>query len=738
MIDVFAQMNPEQQAAIGHLDGPLLVVAGAGSGKTRVITHRIAHIIQARSLRPDRILAITFTNKAAGEMKERVQRLIGVETPWITTFHSAGLRMLKIEQARLAAAAGMPPGPFTLLDPDDQTKLYRTIVTEKKWDPKEYDPRRLAERVSAWKNDLVAIEQIESEDPFTMRAKEAYIAYRDANRRDGRLDFDDLLCWPVRLFEQDADLRQKWTDRFPYILVDEFQDTNAVQYKLVRQLGAHRNVCATGDPDQAIYGWRGADIRNILTFQKDFAPCREVRLETNYRSTKTILMAAQGVVENNTERIDKTIRTDNDSGRPITVVAVDDEIDEAYAVAAAIDRMRGESRSLRDIAVFYRISRLSRGLEDGLRRREIPYQIVGDVRFYDRQEVKDVLAYLKLLVNPSDRLAFARMCQVPRRGIGDRSLEAIYQVADGAEVPVAEVLERDDLLDQCAAGKTGAGLRELAKAWRMLRALALGDPTACIHGVILHSGIEAWYLEHEEGEKGQERVGNIRELAEAATAYREAHADQGLPGFLDHIALVTSADEERDADQVRLMTIHASKGLEFPVVFIVGLEHGIFPLVRGKQVQDLEEERRLMYVGITRAKEELYLSFARFRSLYGSTDRTEPSQFLSEIPRHCLDARDMSGRRRPADRVMPSRGPGRRPAQHAESGELPEPDDDGPIALPGDPWRAGQAVVHDVFGPGRVVGLSGPPANRVVAIDFQRVGRKELICTLAAAKLHAG
>ncbi|MBA3937351.1 MAG: UvrD-helicase domain-containing protein, partial [Planctomycetes bacterium] len=386
-VDVFKGMNDFQREAIAHLEGPLLVVAGAGSGKTRVITHRIANIIQ-HGVRPDRVLAITFTNKAAGEMQERVERLMGLKTPWITTFHSAGLRLLKLESARVGFAH-----PFSVMDEDDQKRLYKRIFKELKLDPKMVDPRKIIWRISQWKNQLVDIAKFEPNDDIDIWAQQCHVLYAKLCQEECLVDFDDLLVKPVRLLENDEELRRKYVDRFPYILIDEFQDTNQVQYRLIRLLGSHGNICATGDPDQAIYGWRGADIENILNFEKDYDPCKTVLLEENYRSTKVILRAAQGVVSHNTKRKDKTIRTNNDEGRPLLLLAVDDEVDESLAVAAAIDRMQQkQGRHLSDMAVFYRTNAQSRVLEDGLRRRGIPYRIVGGTRFYDRREVKDLLA----------------------------------------------------------------------------------------------------------------------------------------------------------------------------------------------------------------------------------------------------------------------------------------------------------------------------------------------------------
>ncbi len=771
-IDVFKDMNPEQREAIGHLDGPLLVIAGAGSGKTRVITHRIAHIIQAKAVRPDRILAITFTNKAAGEMKERVHRLIGLQTPWITTFHSAGLRFLKQEAERLGFEH-----PFTVLDQDDQVRIYRRIIKDNGWDPKAVDAKKVQSRISAWKNDMKDIAAYQSDDEEAMWAKRCWEHYARICRAECQLDFDDLLVKPVELMERDPDLRAKWVERFPYILIDEFQDTNTVQYRLVKLLGVHRNVCATGDPDQAIYGWRGADLGNILTFEQDFQPCRRVLLETNYRSTKIILRAAQGVVANNERRMDKTIRTNNADGERIRVLAVDDEADEAFAVAAAIDRMRGLGRPLNHIAVFYRISSLSRTLEDALRRRDLPHRIIGGLRYYDRAEIKDVLAYLRLMVNPADRTSLARIANVPRRGLGPASVEKLFTLADDEQVGPMEVLERDDLLDRIAVGRAGTGFRDLARIWRMLRVVPKGDPVACVRAVLGFTSIEEHYVRDdseeesdealpgakrkagEAAETGAEKVANVREMVNAAVGYREAHADGGLNGFLEHVALVTSVDQDDDtADQVRLMTLHAAKGLEFPVVFIVACEQGIFPLMRGGQIADLEEERRLMYVGITRAMEELYLSRARQRRQWGETARTEDSQFLLEIPADCFTDKDASTNRPPPPPKRWQRGSQGRgsyvrdaiPAARRRGGDprtdLREPEgdeppdaqddpDDEPVIFTDDPFRPGDRIVHDLFGQGRVERLTGSSGNRTLVVRFERHGRKELAWAFAKDKI---
>jgi DNA helicase-2/ATP-dependent DNA helicase PcrA len=737
-IDVFKGMNDAQREAIAHVDGPLLVVAGAGSGKTRVITHRIAHLIQLGT-RPDRVLAITFTNKAAGEMKERIHRLLGLQTPWITTFHSAGLRMLKIEAHRLGFEH-----PFTVMDEEEQLKRYKRIYKELELDSKVIDPRKVRWRISWWKNQLTEIPKVVPADDTDVWAQRCFEAYERMCKEECVLDFDDLLVRPVRLLEQDEEMRGKWVERFPYILVDEYQDTNRAQYRLIQLLGSHRNICATGDPDQAIYGWRGADIENILNFEKDFTGCKVVLLEQNYRSTKCILRAAQGVVSHNQRRKDKTIRTDNDEGERIQICAVDDEMDESFAIAAAVERLHKEGRKLAEIAVFYRTNAQSRVLEDGLRRRGLPYRIVGGTRFYDRREVKDVLSYLKLLVNPRDRDAFERIANVPKRGIGEKSLETLFTVAEDEAVGALEILERDELLERVAVGRQASSMRDLSRAWRMIRVLPLSNPAACVRGVIELSGLEEHYRATEEGGDSQERIANVREVITAAEQFHESSPEAGLAGFLELVSLVTEPeawDANREkADQITLMTLHSAKGLEFPVVFITGCEDGVLPLKRLGETADLEEERRLMYVGITRAMKTLFVSRARCRQQYGQTFRNEPSQFLDEIPSDCFKAKDATGRHSVPEATP--RGP-RALAQAMGSGAIMRGSDlkrggAAPVeavVLEDDPYVPGDRITHSLFGRGKVIAMRGPKDARSVVIDFDDHGRKELQMSFAAGKL---
>ena len=761
-IDVFAGMNERQCEAVRHLRGPLSVIAGAGSGKTRVITHRIAHIID-QGTRPDRILAITFTNKAAGEMQERVERLLGLKTPWITTFHSAGLRILKLEHDKLGLAH-----PFTIIDPDDRKRMFKRILKDLDLDPAVVDPRQLEWQVGHWKNNLQRPKEVakfKNIDPDTLRVYQRYV---DLCREECVLDFDDLLLQPVMLMREDEELRQRYEDRFPYILIDEYQDTNKAQYELIRLLGRHGNVCATGDPDQAIYGWRGADLRNILRFEQDFPGCKTVLLEQNYRSTQTILRAAQAVVEHNEQRKDKTIFTDNDRGSPITLISVDDQDDEAMAVAAAIDRLRGEGRELREMAIFYRINAQSRTIEEWLMRRGIPYRIVGGTRFYDRREVRDLLAYCKLLINPRDLASFHRIVNVPRRGIGEKTLATLREVAYDEGVSIHDVLMSDHLLDQVAVGRAARPLRGFATLLRRLHKLDQSDPGDCVRRVLQLTELEDFFLTHDE-EQGPERVANLGELVTAAEQYEGIGEQGGMEGFLDHVSLLTSADDRRqqDQDQVLLMTLHASKGLEFPVVFITGCEQGVLPLVRQNQPCDYEEERRLMYVGITRAMEHLYLARAVTRLQFGQTVRNSPSMFLGEMPDDCLIHIDKTGfatrsryddlewgegpsfpsnsaayqtleTRPPAyadiDSAMQDgalmRGSALRQAVKARGSSSGAKAIDKPADL-----AVGDRVSHATFGRGVIASMQQDGDDDLVEIDFDDHGPKELILQYALAKM---
>lgn len=768
--DVFTGMNPNQRDAIGHIKGPMLVVAGAGSGKTRVITHRIANLIQ-HGVKPDQILAITFTNKAAGEMRERVWNLLQIQTPWITTFHSAGLRILKLEEDQLGFEH-----PFTILDEDDQKRMFKKLLKsmgfEKDQGP---DIRYLQAQISRWKNRLKTPELIHPNNPADEQLVQIYYNYEKVKKDECVLDFDDLLLLPVRMFRENQELLEKYREKFPYILIDEYQDTNQAQYAFIRLLAEHQNVCATGDPDQAIYGWRGADISNILDFEKDFPGCKQVLLEQNYRSTKYILRAAQNVVEHNTQRKEKKTFTANADGERITLITVDDNQEESRAIATRCKILKEKhDRMYRDMAVFYRVNAQSRTIEEEFIRQDIPYRIVGGTRFYDRLEVKDVLAYMKLLVNPRDMVSFERIVNTPARGIGDKTLQLLHDICIDAGVGFHELLMEDELLNRVAVGRSARAIRDLAQLWRRMQGLPRENAAFCIGEIITMTSLEEHYRARDPGEKGEERVVNIYELQTAAESHGSVEA------FLDHVALFTAMDTRpQDMNEVLLMTLHASKGLEFPVVFIAGCEQGILPLVRKGVDCDYEEERRLMYVGITRAMEELYISRAVHRVQYGETKRNPPSMFLAEIPDDCIRHRDATGR---VAETYYTRGAQEGPSYPEESlaalsvgktaakdgkelidnlrqagaltsgaalaaslrsGESAQghgkrkagQNKDEAIALPGDPYAAGDEIIHSSLGEGTVVALSGPAGDRKITIDFVRGGRKEILLSFAQKRM---
>ena len=662
--------------------------------------------------------------------------------------------------------------------------MFRDLVKKAKVDPKECDPKYIGWQVSTWKNRLLLPDDVARAQLVTNDQEDLvlrfYRQYQDLCAEENLVDFDDLLLRPVKFFDQHADHLERYQEKFPFILIDEYQDTNAAQYKLIRLLGGHQNVCATGDPDQAIYGWRGADLNNILDFERDFPGCTTVLLEQNYRSTQTILKAAQSVVENNTQRKDKNIFSENDVGDPIILITVDDEQDEAMGISAAIDTMHREGQALHEIAIFYRANYQSRVLEDWLIRRQIPYRIVGGTRFYDREEVKDLLSYAKLLINPRDLQALYRVINKPRRGIGDKSWQRLRDMAYRQGVSVHEVLMTDLWLDQLAVGRGGSALRSFALLLRQLYALDQSQPAVCLRQILELTGLVDFHLQSDP-EKGMDRAGNLHEVITAAEQWIGMDGAVGLEGFLDHISLLTSTDERGNSDEVLLMTLHASKGLEFPVVFITGCEQGILPLVRAGGTPDYEEERRLMYVGITRAMRQLYLSRAVTRSQFGKTQRNPPSMFLAEVPDQCIEHRERLRRAMHWDMSGIDEGPAYPEQSRAYliGGGEPDPDldrvdldklrgagflktgsamldalrskgsgqgtehlqaaakdrDDSFIPLSGDPFKPEDRLSHVVYGPGTVITLKGPPASRNIVILFDEHGQKELALSIAGGRL---
>ena len=642
-----ADLNPAQREAVLTTEGPLLVVAGAGSGKTRVLTYRVAHLINACGVKPNEILAITFTNKAAGEMRERLEDLLGpvANAIWILTFHAACGRILRREAPRLGYRSN-----FTIYDSADQVRLTKACLEELERDPKRFVPRGIHAQISAAKNQLVTpAEYAERVASFyDQTVAEVYDLYQRRMFASNAVDFDDLLMLTVQVLERFPEARERWQKAFRYVLVDEYQDTNHAQYRLLQLLAEkHRNVCAVGDPDQSIYAFRGADIRNILEFERDFGETRTIALEQNYRSTNSILGSANSLIEHNRERKPKNLWSDLGEGEPVRVLEVEDEHAEARFVAAEIAMLVEEDYSGSEIATFYRTNAQSRVLEDVLVRQGVAYQVIGGPRFYERAEVKDVIAYLQAIDNPYDAVSLQRIANRPRRGIGDASLARLQTHADAFGISLWEALPQAE-----DAGISGAPLRAVQQFLGLLQSLMAGALDMEVPEVIERVLEQSGYLESLRAERtieAQGRIENLQELVGVAQEYQHTAQEPSLSGFLQEISLYSDQDAIRgEQSLVTLMTLHNAKGLEFRAVFMIGMEEGIFPHARSIEEQGLEEERRLAYVGMTRAKERLVLTHASARSLYGSRSYNLPSRFLDELPddkveRHRLQPASWSG-----------------------------------------------------------------------------------------------
>jgi DNA helicase-2/ATP-dependent DNA helicase PcrA len=626
-----ADLNPPQREAVLQTEGPLLVVAGAGSGKTRVLTHRVAHLIGACGVEPQEILAITFTNKAAGEMRTRLEDLLGpvVRKIWILTFHAACGRMLRSEAARLGYRSN-----FTIYDQADQVRLVKACLEELERDPKRFVPRGIHSQISNAKNHLISPSEYQSRVAsfYDQTVADTYELYQRRLFASNAVDFDDMLMLTVDVFERFPEALQRWQKAFRYVLVDEYQDTNHAQYRLLQLLaGEHRNVCAVGDPDQSIYAFRGADIRNILEFERDFPDTRVIALEQNYRSTNTILRAANAVIQHNRERKEKNLFSDLGEGLPVRALEVEDEHAEARFVAAEVASLMEEAFSGSEIAVFYRTNAQSRVVEDVLVRQEIPYQVIGGPRFYERAEVKDVIAYLQVIDNPYDAVSMQRIANRPRRGIGDASIARLQAYADAHGLSLWEATEFAE-----EAGIAAAPLRAVQSFRTVIQSLQSGalelEVAELVQRVLDQTGYMA-ALEAERTIEAQGRMENLQELVGVAQEYQAATEEPTLSHFLQEISLFSDQDALAEQEsRVTLMTLHNAKGLEFRAVFMIGMEEGIFPHSRSLEEQQLEEERRLAYVGMTRAQERLTLTHAAGRSLYGSRNYNLPSRFLDELP----------------------------------------------------------------------------------------------------------
>lgn len=630
-MDVLQDLNPAQAEAVQTIDGPLLILAGAGSGKTKTLTHRIAHLIANEGVWPNEILAVTFTNKAAKEMRERLGTMIGQNgslrsfMPWMGTFHGICVRLLRQDGDKI----GISPN-YVIYDEDDRQGLIKQAMKQLQIADKQIKPRAVSSLISNAKNELVSPEAFASSAnyPFQQAVAQIYAKYEKMRVAAGALDFDDLLIETVRLFQEQAEVREKWRSQFKHILIDEYQDTNAAQYAIVKSLvGESRNICVVGDDWQSIYSWRGADFTNILNFERDFPGAKIIKLEQNYRSTGAILEAAHNVISKNKQRTDKELWTAEPLGAPVQVHTVYDEAEEAYTVASRIGAQTSiGARQYGEFAILYRMNSQSYTMERALLQQRIPYQIIGGVRFYDRKEIKDIIAYLRLLYQPQDRMSFSRIVNIPVRGIGATSLEKFltWQSDSGFDI-ITALMNVEQTSSVTPRAK--AALVKLGELLRVLQAKIQADtsPSEIIEHLITKTGYRDYILDGTP--QAEEREANIGSLISDAKSFVT------LPDFLEEVALMSSADTGSDKQKVTLMTIHAAKGLEFPVVFMVGMEEGIFPHSRVYEAgpAELEEERRLCYVGMTRARQELHLSYAQSRLQFGQRSYNPASRFLSDM-----------------------------------------------------------------------------------------------------------
>ena len=635
---LLSKLNKQQREAAMYTEGPLLILAGAGSGKTSTMTHRIAYMIEELHINPYQILAVTFTNKAAGEMRDRVEALVGEGlNMWILTFHSACLRILR----KHAEALGYGTD-FAVYDPTDQKTVVKNIIKELGLDPKKFKPAYFLGAISKCKEQKIspAEYQLENGDDYKEKCiYEVYFRYEKTLKKNNAMDFDDLLLNAVRLFEKDEAVLLEYQNRFRYIMVDEYQDTNMLQYQFVKMLAeAHDNICVVGDDDQCIYQWRGADIRNILEFEKDFKNAKVIKLEQNYRSTSNILDAAHSVIAHNRGRKPKKLWTEHEAGNKITYFRAENERDEAYFVAAEINRIKTIDRKYSDFAILYRTNAQSRTFEEALSNRGIPYRVLGGLRYYDRKEIKDMLCYMRLVQNHADDLALTRIINEPKRGIGGKTLEKLTALASVRQESLFETLLDEEVVSSFSA-KASANIEKLAELIAMLSIEQSNMRISDLYDELL---VKTGYLKDLEDQntlEAESRIENLMEFKSVIYDYEKNDPNITLPEFMERIALLAEVDNhDADENAVVLMTMHSAKGLEFPFVFLPGLEDGLFPGWRAFDREDgLEEERRLCYVGITRAKERLWLTSAEMRTMYGKTDYTRESQFLREMDKKLLE-----------------------------------------------------------------------------------------------------
>lgn len=716
-MNVLDNLNPAQIEAVTYGDGPLLVLAGAGSGKTRVLTCRAAYLIKEMRIQPYRILAITFTNKAAREMRARVEALAPEVSRdiWICTFHATCLRILRRQEEFFGRSRD-----FVIYDSDDQLTVVKDCIKELNIDEKRYPPRAVAAAVSQAKNKLIAASDYKkyAYDSFNQVVARVYVLYQEKLQLNNAVDFDDLILLTVRLFRENPRVLAYYQDRFRHILVDEYQDTDHAQYVFVNLLaGAHRNLFAVGDPDQGIYSWRGADIKNILSFERDYPEAALIKLEQNYRSTGQILEAANHIIKNNENRREKRLWTAASPGAGLVNYLAEDEHKEADYIARKIFRLKEvENRPYRDFAVLYRTHAQSRVIEEIFVRAGLPYTIIGGLKFYARKEIKDILAYLRLIVNPRDTVSLARIINVPRRGIGPASFSRIISFADHHAITPVEALVRSSEIDGLSA-RARAACCELGLLLRRLAEESLDAAVTGLAGEVLEQTGYRKELLSENTVESRARLENLDEFISGTIEFDRDAEEKGLRSFLENIALVTDLDKyDAESDQVSLMTLHSAKGLEFPVVFLAGLEEGVFPHSRSLlEPGELEEERRLCYVGVTRAMERLYLTHCWKRTLYGAEKYNTPSRFLEEIPPHLLSGDDF------LEKTGKKHQPGMGKAGVAGAKEFPDPKQ----------YILGDRVRHSKWGPGVIVGVRGKGEDTEYQVAFPELGIKVLLAKFA-------
>lgn len=739
-VDCTYGLNPQQAEAVINTEGPMLIMAGAGSGKTKVLTCRVANLLQ-KGVRPYRILAITFTNKAAAEMRERVNNMSGpaAKDVWLFTFHAFCARFLRMEIDKLPGYGGN----FAIYDTADSQNLIKQILKEMNLDDKRFQPSGILSRISNAKNALqdAAAFARQAGNFYEQKVADIYSRYEQKLQLNNALDFDDLLMLSIKLLQENKEVREKYQDRFDYLLVDEYQDTNHAQYLLTKFLAAkHRNICVVGDADQSIYGWRGADIQNILDFEKDYPDAKVIKLEQNYRSTQIILDAANAVIENNTGRKPKNLWTENKSGADIIYFQAVDERDEARFVIEQLQNLqRTENKKLGDMAILYRTNTQSRIFEEMLIKSGISYNMVGGLKFYERKEIKDIIAYLRVIFNPADSLSLLRIINVPKRGIGDASLAKIQAYAAANNVSLFEAVSNAAAIDGLSS-RFVSKLDDLAGIIFELMNLASEAPVEDLIDRVLRDTGYLEELENERTPQAQSRIDNLHELISVAQEFAASEEENNLENFLAHVALVSDIDDtELGEDAITLMTLHSSKGLEFPVVFLVGMEEGLFPHARTLMDEtEIEEERRLCYVGITRAKEKLFLSSTKMRTIYGNTVTYPPSRFLQEIPARLVKTIKRQERFSALENFKQvSEKYSARPQKPASTFNPHSFMPQKPAAAAGGTgtrFNTGDRVSHSKWGEGMVVSVKDSPDGQEVKVAFAGAGVRSLLTKYAVLK----